>query len=89
MSNVNALAGSLGMTRNRSGGGGGVGPSGNGIGSGGPNLGQGQAGFFTAMTKVYIGDVVDHLESMVGSLDQFVATCDHLTDYVFVSLPVR
>ena len=37
------------------------------------------------MTKVYIGDVTDHLESITSSMDQFVATCDHLTDYVFVS----
>nr|XP_018266065.1 uncharacterized protein I303_00034 [Kwoniella dejecticola CBS 10117]OBR88223.1 hypothetical protein I303_00034 [Kwoniella dejecticola CBS 10117] len=40
-------------------------------------------GFFSPMTKVYIGDVIDHLEITVGSLDQFVNTCDHLTDYVF------
>lgn len=46
---------------------------------------QGQ-GFFSPMTKVYIGDVLDHLEIVVSSLDQFVATCDHLTDYVFVSI---
>lgn len=42
-------------------------------------------GFFTPMTKVYIGDVLDHLEIICSSMDQFVATCDHLTDYVFVS----
>lgn len=42
-------------------------------------------GFFTPLTKVYIGDVLDHLEIIVSSMDQFVATCDHLTDYVFVS----
>jgi hypothetical protein len=51
--------------------------------------GQGQPagveGYFSPMTKVYIGDVLDHLEMVVSSLDQFVATCDHLTDYVFVS----
>jgi hypothetical protein len=47
--------------------------------------GQTAVGFFTPMTKVYIGDVIDHLEIIVSSLDQFVATCDHLTDYVFVS----
>ncbi|OCF72414.1 hypothetical protein I204_06793 [Kwoniella mangroviensis CBS 8886] len=40
-------------------------------------------GFFSPMTKVYIGDVIDHLEITVGSLEQFVNTCDHLTDYVF------
>ncbi|OCF43448.1 hypothetical protein I317_02748 [Kwoniella heveanensis CBS 569] len=40
-------------------------------------------GFFSPMTKVYIGDVIDHLEIIVGSMEQFVATCDHLTDYVF------
>ncbi|RSH84065.1 hypothetical protein EHS25_005310 [Saitozyma podzolica] len=45
--------------------------------------GQTAVGFFTPMTKVYIGDVIDHLEIIVSSLDQFVATCDHLTDYVF------
>jgi hypothetical protein len=43
-------------------------------------------GFFSPMTKVYIGDVLDHLEIICSSMDQFVATCDHLTDYVFVSL---
>jgi len=42
-------------------------------------------GFFSPMTKVYIGDVLDHLEIICSSMDQFVATCDHLTDYVFVS----
>ena len=42
-------------------------------------------GFFSPMTKVYIGDVLDHLEIIVSNMDQFVATCDHLTDYVFVS----
>ena len=42
-------------------------------------------GFFSPMTKVYIGDVTDHLETVVSSMDQLVATCDHLTDYVFVS----
>lgn len=46
----------------------------------------GVEGFFSPMTKVYIGDVLDHLEMVVSSLDQFVATCDHLTDYVFVSV---
>ncbi|WRT63134.1 uncharacterized protein IL334_000037 [Kwoniella shivajii] len=40
-------------------------------------------GFFSPMTKVYMGDVIDHLEITVGSLEQFVNTCDHLTDYVF------
>jgi hypothetical protein len=44
-------------------------------------------GFFSPMTKVYIGDVLDHLEIIVSNMDQFVATCDHLTDYVFVSGP--
>jgi len=55
----------------------------NGNGMGGTNQ-----GFFSPMTKVYIGDVLDHLEIIVSNLDQFVATCDHLTDYVFVSGPV-
>ncbi|KAK8844840.1 hypothetical protein IAR55_006690 [Kwoniella newhampshirensis] len=40
-------------------------------------------GFFSPLTKVYIGDVIDHLEIIVGSLEQFGATCEHLTDYVF------
>ncbi|WVQ82784.1 hypothetical protein IAT38_004916 [Cryptococcus sp. DSM 104549] len=40
-------------------------------------------GFFSPLTKVYIGDVIDHLEIVVGSIEQFVSTCDHLTDYVF------
>jgi hypothetical protein len=53
---------------------------------GGSQLGPPAAqGFFSSMTKVYIGDVLDHLEIIVSNLDQFVATCDHLTDYVFVS----
>lgn len=46
-------------------------------------------GFFSPMTKVYIGDVLDHLEIICSSMDQFVATCDHLTDYVFVSCACR
>jgi hypothetical protein len=46
---------------------------------------QVQQGFFSPLTKVYIGDVVDHIEIIVSSVDQYVATCDHLTDYVFVS----
>ena len=44
-------------------------------------------GYMSPMTRIYIGDVLDHLEMVVSSLDQFVATCDHLTDYVFVSRP--
>ncbi|CAD6581015.1 MAG: hypothetical protein TREMPRED_002905 [Tremellales sp. Tagirdzhanova-0007] len=50
--------------------------------SGNHKQAEGQ-GFFSPMTKVYIGDVTDHLETVVSSMDQFVATCDHLTDYVF------
>ena len=46
----------------------------------------GTQGFFSPMTRVYIGDVLDHLEIIVSNMDQFVATCDHLTDYVFVSI---
>lgn len=46
-------------------------------------------GFFSPMTKVYIGDVLDHLEIICSSMDQFVATCDHLTDYVFVSVQIH
>ncbi|WWC90302.1 uncharacterized protein L201_005235 [Kwoniella dendrophila CBS 6074] len=42
-----------------------------------------QVGFFSPITRVYISDCVDHLEITVGSLEQFVNTCDHLTDYVF------
>lgn len=49
-------------------------------------VGAASLGFFTPLTKVYIEDVIDHLEIIVGSLEQFVSTCDHLTDYVFVSL---
>ncbi|EIW73078.1 hypothetical protein TREMEDRAFT_67197 [Tremella mesenterica DSM 1558] len=52
----------------------------------GQGVGQSQQGFFSPMSKVYIGDVLDHLELIVGSMDQFVATCDHLTDYVFNAL---
>lgn len=62
----------------------GNGQGGQGGGSGGGGgMDRGQ-GFFSPMTKVYIGDVLDHLEIIVSSMDQFVATCDHLTDYVFV-----
>ncbi|OXG09746.1 hypothetical protein C367_07056 [Cryptococcus neoformans Ze90-1] len=46
-------------------------------------VGAASLGFFTPLTKVYIEDVIDHLEIIVGSLEQFVSTCDHLTDYVF------
>ncbi|ORY26965.1 hypothetical protein BCR39DRAFT_539585, partial [Naematelia encephala] len=42
--------------------------------------------FFSPMSKVYIADVIDHLEIVVSSMDQYVATCDHLTDYVFNAL---
>lgn len=54
----------------------------------GVDVGAASLGFFSPLTKVYIEDVIDHLEIIVGSLEQFVSTCDHLTDYVFVSLPV-
>lgn len=47
------------------------------------------AGYFSPLTKVYIGDVLDHLELIISSMDQFVASCDHLTDYVFVSYVSR
>ena len=43
-------------------------------------------GFFSPMAKVYLGDVIDHLDIVVGNIDQYVATCDHLTDSVFVSI---
>ncbi|KAK4684434.1 hypothetical protein P7C73_g5743, partial [Tremellales sp. Uapishka_1] len=48
-----------------------------------PNGSPSNAGFFSPLTKLYIGDVLDHLEIVTSSMDQFVATCDHLTDYVF------
>lgn len=51
----------------------------------GVGIGAASLGFFSPLTKVYIEDVIDHLEIIVGSLEQFVSTCDHLTDYVFVS----
>ncbi|WOO84542.1 Cobalt/magnesium transport protein CorA [Vanrija pseudolonga] len=40
-------------------------------------------GYFSPMARMYMNDVIDHLEMVVSSADQFVATCDHLTDYVF------
>lgn len=40
----------------------------------------------SADKQVYLGDVIDHLEVVLSSVDQFVATADHLTDYVFVRL---
>jgi hypothetical protein len=52
------------------------------------SMGMGE-GYMSPMTRIYIGDVLDHLEMVVSSLDQFVATCDHLTDYVFVSILSR
>ncbi|ODN86323.1 hypothetical protein L198_07342 [Cryptococcus wingfieldii CBS 7118] len=52
-------------------------------GAAGANPQTAQLGFFSPLTKVYIEDVIDHLEIVVGSLEQFVSTCDHLTDYVF------
>ena len=63
------------------------GTNGNGHGGSGmmpQAMGMGE-GYMSPMTRIYIGDVLDHLEMVVSSLDQFVATCDHLTDYVFVS----
>ncbi|ODO08978.1 hypothetical protein I350_02570 [Cryptococcus amylolentus CBS 6273] len=54
-----------------------------GAGAAAANSQTAQLGFFTPLTKVYIEDVIDHLEIVVGSLEQFVSTCDHLTDYVF------
>ncbi|WVO15151.1 hypothetical protein L204_102795 [Cryptococcus depauperatus] len=42
-------------------------------------------GFFSPLTKVYVEDVIDHLEMVTGSLEQFAATCDRLTDYVFTN----
>lgn len=41
-------------------------------------------GYFSPLSKVYISDVIDHLEMVVSSMDQFVASTEHLTDYVFV-----
>ncbi|KIR52368.1 hypothetical protein I315_05318 [Cryptococcus gattii Ru294] len=52
----------------------------------GVGVGAASLGFFSPLTKVYIEDVIDHLEIIVGSLEQFVSTCDHLTDYVFNAL---
>ncbi|KIR25018.1 hypothetical protein I309_06128 [Cryptococcus deuterogattii LA55] len=52
----------------------------------GVGIGAASLGFFSPLTKVYIEDVIDHLEIIVGSLEQFVSTCDHLTDYVFNAL---
>ncbi|WVO24084.1 uncharacterized protein IAS62_005448 [Cryptococcus decagattii] len=52
----------------------------------GVGVGPASLGFFSPLTKVYIEDVIDHLEIIVGSLEQFVSTCDHLTDYVFNAL---
>ncbi|BEJ14529.1 hypothetical protein CspHIS471_0402960 [Cutaneotrichosporon sp. HIS471] len=40
-------------------------------------------GYFSLLSKVYMNDIIDHLEMVVGSSEQFVGTCDHLTDYVF------
>jgi len=43
-------------------------------------------------TKIYLSDVIDHLDSVVTSIDQFVSTCDHLTDFIFnvgFSYPLR
>lgn len=39
--------------------------------------------FFSPLSRVYMNDVIDHLEMVVGSSEQFVNACDHLTDYTF------
>lgn len=57
-----------------------------GEGGSGFTAGPPAGGYFSSLTKVYMGDVIDHLEMVVSSMDQFVASCDHLTEYVFVSL---
>jgi len=62
-----------------------TGGNGNGAGVLGKELPGVATGYFSPLTKVYIGDVLDHLELIISSMDQFVASCDHLTDYVFVS----
>lgn len=43
-------------------------------------------GYFSPLTKIYIGDVLDHLEMVVSSMDQYVAVCEHLTEYIFVRI---
>ncbi|ORX35165.1 hypothetical protein BD324DRAFT_634098 [Kockovaella imperatae] len=42
-----------------------------------------QVGFFSPMAKIYMVDVIDHVENAISSLDQFIGTCEHLTGYVF------
>lgn len=42
-------------------------------------------GYFSPLTKAYMNDVIDHLETVVNSSEQFVGSCDHLTNYCFVS----
>ncbi|KAJ9107443.1 hypothetical protein QFC21_000896 [Naganishia friedmannii] len=40
-------------------------------------------GYISQTTKVYLSDVIDHIDTMLTSLDQYLMTCDHLTDYIF------
>ncbi|EKC99879.1 hypothetical protein A1Q2_05844 [Trichosporon asahii var. asahii CBS 8904] len=61
-----------------------------------PGSAIGSAGYISPNARVYMNDVIDHLEvsyrcntgeadrqMVASSSDQFVATCDHLTDYSF------
>ena len=41
------------------------------------------SGFVSPMAKVYLSDVLDHVESALSSLDLFMGLCQQLEDYIF------
>lgn len=45
--------------------------------------GGSSSGYVSSTTKVYLSDVIDHLDTVLASFDQYIATCEHLTDYIF------
>lgn len=47
------------------------------------DLAPSSSGYVSSTTKVYLSDVIDHLDTVLASFDQYIATCEHLTDYIF------
>ncbi|KAG7571526.1 hypothetical protein FFLO_00542 [Filobasidium floriforme] len=41
------------------------------------------AGYISRITKIYLSDVIDHLDTVLNAIDQFTVTTDHLTSFVF------
>jgi hypothetical protein len=33
--------------------------------------------------QIYLSDVIDHLDTVLGNIDQYTVTTDHLTSFVF------